>query len=144
MLVKSKFGRAFIAIREDQLAASTAGINITLYKILAFSIGSFYAGLAGSYAAVYNTAIAPSGFTLAESCLMVIMVVLGGSGNLLATIPGVAVMVIITEAFRPLYHYRLLLIGFIMVAIIVRYPYGFLGIFKTIRSAVYKYSHKEA
>ncbi len=144
MLVKSKYGRAFVAIREDQLAASAAGINTTLYKILAFSIGTFYAGIAGCYSAVYNTAIDPSGFTLAESCLMVIMVVLGGSGNLLATIPGVAVMVIITEAFRPLYHYRILLIGFIMVAIIVRYPYGFWGIYQALSSRISKYAKKKA
>lgn len=144
ILVKSKFGRAFVAIREDQLAASAAGINTTLYKILAFSIGTFYAGLAGSYVAVYNTAIAPSGFTLAESCLMVIMVVVGGSGNLLATISGVAVMVTITEAFRPLYHYRTLLIGFVMVAIIVRYPYGFWGIYQALRSRIGKYARKKA
>ncbi len=144
VLINSKYGRAFVAIREDHLAASAAGINTTLYKILAFSIGTFYAGLAGCYSAVYNTAIDPSGFTLAESCLMVIMVVLGGSGNLLATIPGVAAMVFITEAFRPLYHYRILLIGFIMVAIIVRYPYGFWGIYQAIRSQIGKYARKKA
>jgi len=134
LLIKSKFGRAFIAIREDELAASTMGINIVAYKILSFSIGCFYAGLAGSYYAVYNTAIAPSSFTLDESCLMIIMVVLGGIGNLTATIPGVIVMLIATEVFRPLYHYRLLLIGLIMVIVLARYPYGFLGIFNKIAS----------
>ena len=134
LLVKSKFGRAFIAIREDELAASTMGINTVMYKILSFSIGCFYAGLAGSYYAVYNTAIAPSSFTLDESCLMVIMIVLGGIGNLTATIPGVIVMLVATEVFRPLYHYRLLLIGLIMVIVLVRYPYGILGIFNKISS----------
>ncbi len=134
LLVKSKFGRAFIAIREDELAASTMGINVVMYKILSFSIGCFYAGLAGSYYAVYNTAIAPSSFTLDESCLMIIMVVLGGIGNLTATVSGVVVMLIATEVFRPLYQYRLLLIGLIMVIVLVRYPYGILGIYNKIAS----------
>lgn len=143
LLVKSKFGRAFIAIREDELAASTMGINNVMYKILSFSIGCFYAGLAGSYYAVYNTAIAPSSFTLDESCLMIIMVVLGGIGNLSATIPGVIVMLVATEVFRPLYHYRLLLIGLIMVIVLVRYPYGILGIFNKIASMRKKYSYRK-
>jgi branched-chain amino acid transport system permease protein len=134
VLVKSKFGRAFIAIREDELAASTTGINTVKYKILAFSIGCFYAGLAGSYYAVYNSAITPSSFTLGESCLMVIMVVLGGMGNLEATVPGVIIMLIATEVFRPLYQYRLLLIGLIMVIVLIRYPYGISGIFNKISS----------
>ena len=143
LLIKSKFGRAFIAIREDELAASTMGINIVAYKILSFSIGCFYAGLAGSYYAVYNTAIAPSSFTLDESCLMIIMVVLGGIGNLTATIPGVIVMLIATEVFRPLYHYRLLLIGLIMVIVLARYPYGFLGIFNKIASMRKRHNYRK-
>jgi len=143
LLVRSKFGRAFTAIREDELSASTMGINTVMYKILAFSIGSFYAGLAGSYYAVYNTAITPSSFTLEESCLIVIMVVLGGMGNLTATIPGVIAMIIVTEVFRPLYRYRLLLIGLIMVVILVRFPYGFSGVFSKILSIGKKHNHKE-
>ena len=64
LLTPSRFGRAFVAIREDELAASVMGINAPAYKILAFSIGSFYAGLAGSYLAVYQTTITPSSFRL--------------------------------------------------------------------------------
>ena len=143
ILVKSKFGRAFIAIREDELAASTMGINTVMYKILSFSIGCFYAGLAGSYYAVYNTAIAPSSFTLSESCLMVIMIVIGGMGNLTATIPGVIAMLIATEVFRPLYQYRLLLIGLIMVIVLVRYPYGFWGIFNKISSMSKRHNYRK-
>ncbi|MEA1939249.1 MAG: branched-chain amino acid ABC transporter permease [Candidatus Caldatribacteriota bacterium] len=143
LLVKSKLGRAFIAIREDELAASTMGIHTIMYKILSFSIGCFYAGLAGSYYAVYNTAIAPSSFTLDESCLMIIMVVLGGIGNLTATISGVVVMLFATEVFRPLYHYRLLLIGLIMVIVLVRYPYGILGIFNKMKSIRKKYNYRK-
>lgn len=143
LLVNSKFGRAFIAIREDELAASAMGVHTVMYKILSFSIGVFYAGLAGSYYAVYNTAIAPSSFTLDESCLIIIMIVLGGIGNLTATIPGVIIMLVATEAFRPLYHYRLLMIGLIMVVLLVRYPYGILGIFNKITSMRKKYIYRK-
>jgi branched-chain amino acid transport system permease protein len=132
VLIRSKFGRAFNAIREDELAASMMGINTVMYKILAFSIGCFYAGLAGSYYAVFNTAITPASFTIEETCLMVIMVILGGLGSLPATVPGVFTMLLVTEVFRPLYRFRLLFIGLIMVIVLVRYPGGIGGIISSL------------
>jgi branched-chain amino acid transport system permease protein len=127
MLTESKFGRAFVAIREDELAASVMGINTPLYKILTFCIGSFYAGLAGSYLAVYQTTVTPSNFRLEESCLMIIMVIVGGMGRLEATFPGVAMMAIAIEFFRPIAEYRLLLIGMIMILVLLFRPQGLLG-----------------
>jgi len=127
MLTESKFGRAFVAIREDELAASVMGINTPIYKILTFCIGSFYAGLAGSYLAVYQTTVTPSNFRLEESCLMIIMVIVGGMGRLEATFPGVAMMAIAIEFFRPIAEYRLLLIGMIMILVLLFRPQGLLG-----------------
>jgi branched-chain amino acid transport system permease protein len=127
MLIESKFGRAFIAIREDELAASVMGINTPLYKILTFCIGCFYAGLAGSYLAVYQTTVTPSNFRLEESCLMIIMVIVGGMGRLEATLPGVAMMAIAIEFLRPVAEYRLLLIGAIMILVLLFRPQGLLG-----------------
>jgi len=127
MLIDSKFGRAFIAIREDELAASVMGINTPIYKILAFCIGCSYAGLAGSYLAVYQTTVTPSNFRLEESCLMIIMVIVGGMGRLEATFPGVAMMVIAIEFLRPFAEYRLLLIGAIMILVLLFRPQGLLG-----------------
>lgn len=127
MLIESKFGRAFIAIREDELAASVMGINTPVYKILTFCIGSFYAGLAGSYLAVYQTTVTPSNFRLEESCLMIIMVIVGGMGRLEATFPGVAMMTIAIEFLRPVAEYRLLLIGAIMILVLLFRPQGLLG-----------------
>ena len=127
LLTESKYGRAFIAIREDELAASVMGVNTSLYKIIAFSIGSFYAGIAGSYLAVYQTTITPSNFRLEESCLMIIMVILGGMGNFLATFLGVFVLAVATEFFRPLAEYRMLIIGMIMVTVLLFRPQGLLG-----------------
>ncbi len=127
MLIDSKFGRAFIAIREDELAASVMGINTPIHKILAFCIGCSYAGLAGSYLAVYQTTVTPSNFRLEESCLMIIMVIVGGMGRLEATFPGVAMMVIAIEFLRPFAEYRLLLIGAIMILVLLFRPQGLLG-----------------
>ena len=127
LLTESKFGRAFIAIREDELAASVMGIRTPTYKILAFGIGSLYAGIAGSFLAVYQTTITPSNFRLEESCLMIIMVIVGGMGNLLATFLGVFIMVAATEFFRPVAEYRLLIIGLIMIVVLLFRPQGLLG-----------------
>ena len=127
LLIHSRFGRAFIAIREDELAASVMGINTALYKIIVFGIGCFYAGLAGSYLAVYQTTVTPSNFRLEESCLMIIMVIVGGMGSLLAPIAGVLVMTVATEYFRGIAEYRMLIIGAIMVAVLLFRPQGIFG-----------------
>ncbi len=127
LLVHSRFGRAFVAIREDELAASVMGINTAIYKIIVFGIGCFYAGLAGSYLAVYQTTITPSNFRLEESCLMIIMVIVGGMGSLLAPIAGVIVMTLATEYFRGISEYRMLIIGVIMVAVLLFRPQGIFG-----------------
>ncbi len=127
MLIDSKYGRAFIAIREDELAASVMGINTSSYKILTFSIGCLYAGLAGSYLAVYQTTVTPSNFRLEESCLMIIMVIVGGMGRLEATFAGVALMTIAIEFLRQFAEYRLLLIGAIMILVLLFRPQGLFG-----------------
>ncbi len=127
LLIHSRFGRAFIAIREDELAASVMGINTAIYKIIVFGIGCFYAGLAGSYLAVYQTTVTPSNFRLEESCLMIIMVIVGGMGSLLAPIAGVVIMTIATEYFRDISEYRMLIIGVIMVSVLLFRPQGIFG-----------------
>ncbi|MFH1140005.1 MAG: branched-chain amino acid ABC transporter permease [Pseudomonadota bacterium] len=127
-VAKSRIGRAMIAIREDELAASTNGVNTGLYKLLNFALGCMYAGLAGSFMAVYMTAIAPSNFTLNEGVLMIVMVIVGGLGSLAGSILGAAVMLISTEAFRSVYQYRLLIIGLIMILVLLWRPQGIMGI----------------
>lgn len=127
-IANSRFGRAFTAIREDELAADTMGINTSVYKVLAFSIGCLFAGMAGSFLAVYQTAITPSNFRLDESCLLIIMVIVGGMGrNLLAPLAGVVVMTIATEVFRSTAEYRMLIIGTIMVLVLLLRPQGLFG-----------------
>lgn len=127
VIVKSRIGRAFIAIREDELAAKSMGINTPFYIIMAFAIGSFFASLAGGFLAVYQTTVTPSNFRLEESCLMIIMVIIGGMGNLWAPLAGVLIMTLATEMFRSLAEYRMLIIGGIMIVVLLFRPQGIFG-----------------
>jgi branched-chain amino acid transport system permease protein len=127
-LANSKIGRAMIAIREDELAASAMGINTAFYKLLNFAIGTAFAGIAGSFLAVYLSAIAPSNFNLGESVLMIVMVIVGGIGSLPGSILGAAILLFATELFRSVYQYRLLIIGLIMVVVLLWHPQGILGL----------------
>lgn len=127
ILGNSKIGRAMIAIREDELAASTLGINAFYYKLINFVIGAFFAGIAGSIFAVYLTAVSPSNFTMGESVLMIIMVIVGGIGSLPGSIVGTALLLLATELFRPIYKFRLLIIGLILLAVLLWHPEGIMG-----------------
>jgi branched-chain amino acid transport system permease protein len=128
VLANSKVGRAMIAIREDELAASTMGINTGYYKLLNFAVGTASAGVAGSLFAVYMTVIAPVNFTLGESVLMIVMVIVGGLGSLPGAVVGAALLLFATELFREVYQYRLLIIGFIMLLVLLWHPQGIMGI----------------
>jgi branched-chain amino acid transport system permease protein len=128
LLIKSKFGRAVMAIREDALVGQTMGINIRLYSTLSFAIGAAYAGLAGNFLAVFLTTISSTNFTVDESMLILTMIVVGGLGSLEGSVLGAAVLLIATELFRPIYTYRLLLIGLIMLIMPIWRRGGLAGI----------------
>ncbi|MEW5722583.1 MAG: branched-chain amino acid ABC transporter permease [Thermodesulfobacteriota bacterium] len=128
IIVRSKIGRAFVAVREDELAAKTMGIHTSAHVILAFTIGSIFAAVAGSFLAVYQTTVTPSNFRLEESCLMIIMVIVGGMGRLWASFAGVLIMTVATEMFRSLAEYRMLIIGAIMILVLLFRPQGVFGI----------------
>ena len=87
-LARSRMGRALEAIREDEIAASSMGINTTKYKVWAFALGAFAAGVAGSLQAVFTLSVSPGTFTFMVSIMVLCMVVLGGMGNFLAVILG--------------------------------------------------------
>jgi len=127
LMVASRYGRAMVAVREDELAASVMGINTSASTILAFCTGSMFAGVAGSFLAVYQTTVTPSNFRLEESCLMIIMVIVGGMGRMWAPLAGVVVMTLATELFRGLAEYRMLIIGAMMIAVLLFRPQGIFG-----------------
>jgi len=120
----SKIGRALLAIREDELAASVMGINTFRYKVLSLVLSTFFAGLAGSYLAVYLSFVGPLNFTVDESVLMIIMVIWGGMGSLPGSIFGAASMLGVVELFRPLYQYRLVIWGGVLLFVLLLRPQG--------------------
>jgi len=97
-LVRSKFGRAFRAIRDDQKVAGAMGIPVLKYKLLSFAVSSFYAGIAGALFAYYNWNISPGDFSLSFSVILIAMIIIGGMGSMQGSIYGAVVIVLLKEA----------------------------------------------
>lgn len=144
-IVRSRVGRALEAIREDEIAASSMGINTAKYKIGAFTAGSFFAGIAGGLYAAYTQAVAPNTFDFMMSVMILCMIVLGGLGRNIAAVAG-AVIIVLAE-FTP----RLLgissiippqlnqiLFGLILVMMMIYRPQGIIGRKKINYAAIVK------
>lgn len=101
-IVNSSYGRAFLAIREDYIAASLSGINLTKYKIFSFTIGAFFAGIAGALWAHQITAITPRAFSFVTTFNIVVMLVIGGMGSLSGSIISAFLLTLLPELMRPL------------------------------------------
>lgn len=133
-LAKSRMGRALEAIREDEIAASSMGINTTKYKVWAFALGAFSAGVAGSLQAVFTLSVTPGSFTFMVSIMVLCMVVLGGMGNFKAVILG-AFLIQFVSYFPQLVglsnvippQFRQVLFGLILVVMMIWRPQGILG-----------------
>ncbi|HXX54173.1 MAG TPA: hypothetical protein VEI28_06340 [Thermodesulfovibrionales bacterium] len=123
----SKIGRAWMAIREDEICASTMGIHTTRYKLYAFSFGSLWAGLAGTLFAAKMQFVSPESFTFMESVLILCMVILGGIGSLPGVVVGAFILVMLPEVLREVQSYRMLALGAGLILIMVFRPQGLLG-----------------
>jgi branched-chain amino acid transport system permease protein len=126
-LMNCRFGRALIAIRENELAAEAAGVDTTRYKVQAFVVAAFYAGLAGSFYAHFVKYISPDSFTINESFILLAMLAFGGQGNLAGPVVGAAALVLIPEVFRPLQEVRMFVYGGILVVMMLVRRQGLLG-----------------
>ena len=126
-LSDSRVGRAWIAIREDEIAAESLGINTTNYKLLAFGLSSAFAGLAGAFFAGWQGFISPESFNFLESVTILSMVVIGGMGSIAGSILGAAFLVIVPEALRGSAEWRSLFLGGAMVVTMLFRPQGLLG-----------------
>jgi branched-chain amino acid transport system permease protein len=120
-------GRAWEAMREDEIACRSLGLNITMTKLTAFAIGATLAGLAGAFFATRQAFISPESFTFIESALIVAIVVLGGLGSQLGVAIAALVMIGGFEVFRDLDEFRMLVFGVVMVGIMVSRPRGLVG-----------------
>jgi branched-chain amino acid transport system permease protein len=123
-LQKSRVGRAWNYIREDETAAEAMGVDVRSYKRLAFVLGAALAGLAGNVYASKFMVVSPSTFTFMDSTLLFCIVLLGGLGSIPGTILGAAAVVLFPEFFRDAAKYRMLLFGAALVVMMVFRPSG--------------------
>ncbi|MDE2181230.1 MAG: ATP-binding cassette domain-containing protein, partial [candidate division NC10 bacterium] len=125
-LNRSRLGRAWTAMRDDEVAAEAMGIDLVKTKLLAFGLGATWAGLAGVFFASKMTFISPESFTFFESVIVLCMVVLGGMGSVPGVILGAALLMILPEMMRQFALYRMLVFGAAMVGMMVMRPKGLL------------------
>ena len=126
-IVHSRVGLAIMAIRDDDLAAASMGVNVVKYKIMVFLISTMMVGVAGAFYAHYISFIDPSGFTTAASTDMLIMAIFGGLGSIPGTILGASILTILPETIRAMAEFRNLVYGIIIVVLMMVKPDGILG-----------------
>lgn len=140
-VLKSRLGRAFLAVREDELAADAMGINTTEAKILAFMIGAFYAGMAGGLYAHYIRYINPNNFGFMRSIEILSMVVIGGMGSLFGAVLGAVTLSVAPELLRSISpaiaQHRQLVYGALLVVATMWFPSGLAGGLSTERMRSY-------
>ncbi|MDO4952896.1 MAG: branched-chain amino acid ABC transporter permease [Synergistaceae bacterium] len=126
-LVNSRYGRAFKACRDDYVAASLLGFNTARCRVLSLAISGFYCGVAGALLAGFISFIQPVMFDMAKSTELVSVVVLGGLGSMSGCLIGTAILTLVTEIFRPISKYRMLIYGLVLVLVMILRPEGLMG-----------------
>ena len=132
-LAKSKIGRTFSAVREDDLAAEAMGVPVNYYKIAAFVISAMFAGLAGGLFGAFSGVASPDNFTFDDSVAFLCMSVIGGNRTILGGIAGAFVLTIISELLRVFQGTRLIIYGFILIFTVIYMPNGLVGIMDNIK-----------
>ena len=123
-LQNSRIGRAWVALREDEIACQAMGIDKTKTKLSAFALGATWAGMMGVMFAAKTTFINPSSFTFLESAIILSIVVIGGMGSIIGVVIGAFVLILLPEYLRAFSDYRMLLFGGILVIMMVFRPQG--------------------
>jgi branched-chain amino acid transport system permease protein len=130
-IAQSGHGRALAAIREDEIAAEAMGVPLTHYKVFAFAVGAFFAGMAGALFAHTQGSILPTAAGFTESIQIVTMVVLGGSGSITGSVFAATLLVLVPELLRTvapwLENYRMVLYALLLIVLMVARPQGLLG-----------------
>ncbi len=126
-LKDSRIGRAWQALREDEIACEAMGIDLAKTKLSAFALGACWAGFAGVIFAAKTTFINPASFTFLESAMVLAMVVLGGMGSTLGVVLGALILILLPEYLRAFSEYRMLIFGAAMVLMMVFRPQGIIA-----------------
>ncbi|MCY1297720.1 urea ABC transporter, permease protein UrtC [compost metagenome] len=125
-LMRMPIGRAWEALREDEIACRALGLNPTVIKLSAFTLGASFAGFAGSFFAARQGLITPESFTFIESAIILAIVVAGGMGSQLGVILAAIVLTLLPELTREFSEYRMLIFGALMVLMMIWRPQGLL------------------
>ena len=137
-IIDSELGRAFKSIREDEVAAQFMGVDVAKLKVLAFTISTFLAGIAGSLFAHLQGYVSPAGFGFTQSVSFLIMILAGGLGYKAGPIIGVLLLTFAREGFRSFNDYQLVVYGILLILIIVFMPQGIAGYVQKLRVKVKK------
>jgi branched-chain amino acid transport system permease protein len=126
-LAHSALGKAFYAVREDEIAAAAMGVDTTFFKVAAFVIGAFFAGVAGGLWAMWYGDLDPETFRFMKSIEFVAMVVLGGSGSVTGSVIAAIVLTALPELLRQFREYRLIIYSLLLIIMMLVRPEGLLG-----------------
>ena len=127
MVMKSRHGRAILSIRENEIAAESCGVNTTYYKVMAFVLSAFFAGVAGCLYAGYLGSLYPSTFGFMKSIEILVMVVLGGMGSMLGSVLSAAVLTILPQLLYAVNDYRMVAYSLLLVIMMIFRPKGLMG-----------------
>ena len=123
-MVNSTYGRGFLAVRDDEVAAGSMGINTVRYKVTAFVTGSFFAGLAGGLYAHLRTTISPEGFNFLKSFDIVVIVILGGMGSTAGVVVAAILLTVLNEFLRDAEQYRMIVFSLLLIVMMIVRPQG--------------------
>ncbi len=126
-LATSTHGRALFAIRDDEVAAEALGVDTTRYKVIAFVLGAFFAGVAGGLFAHFLSYLNPSSFTFLKSIEVIAMVVLGGMGSITGSVVAAVVLTLLPEVLRPVKEYRMVIYSLMLIVLMITRPQGLMG-----------------
>ncbi|MCL2392743.1 MAG: branched-chain amino acid ABC transporter permease [Oscillospiraceae bacterium] len=127
MIMKSRHGRAILAIRDNEIATESMGINTTYYKVMAFAVSAFFAGVAGALYAGTLGILVPSDFNFMMSINILMIVVLGGLGSMMGSIIGAIVLTSLPLFMQGLNQYRLIIYALLLILVMIFKPSGLMG-----------------
>jgi branched-chain amino acid transport system permease protein len=140
-ILESRIGRAFVAIRDSPVAAQCMAIPLVRYKVLAYAISSFYAGIAGGLYSITIGFLTPENFGIAQVTLHFCMVMVGGLGSLIGSVAGAIVLTSLPEILREYQAYQEMIFGFILLLILIFNPRGISGGLKKFKLFREKLTH---
>ncbi len=133
-LVGGYIGRAFIALRESEIAAQTVGVDLAKYKTIAFAVSAFYTGVAGGLFAYLITYLSPDAFTIELSIDFIAMIVIGGMGSILGSIIGAVILTGMQQVLAGLQDLQILIFGLSLIIFMIFMPRGIVGMLSDLKA----------